>query len=140
MPFEQEEKRQQRQQFHRKALDFEVFDATRKMQGKHAFQEAECLNQGSRAEENPGDQGQKERKTHSRKVGKRRQNPVFCDDFKVIAVAVRNQKRQKVQGVEESPKNVGPIGAMPESADEENEEGVSDLHPHTATASAKRYI
>ncbi len=58
-------------------------------------------------------------------------------NFQMLPILTPQEQGQEIERVEEPPDDEGPVGAMPESAHDENDERIADLHADAAAAAAQ---
>lgn len=91
-------------------------------------------------EEDPGEHREGEGAGHGDRLAGRGQVPSPGDRLQVPAVFLCEQQRQEVEGVERSPDEEGPVGAVPEAAHQKDYEGVADAHHQGAAAASQRDV
>ena len=116
-------------------------DGRKKMSGgthsQHTRYIAERKLDRRRAEEYPTEGGEEKSEQHLEELGEGRQRTGGGDGVEMAAIAAEEDEWQKEEGVVEAPEEEGPVGAMPQPTDQEDDKGVGDGAPTAGTAAAE---
>lgn len=92
------------------------------------------------SEKNPGECHEEKSESHSEKFRPLRYPRFSHNVAGISAIQAENKQRKKQQRMDEAPQHKSPIGAMPETADQENEKCVSDRIPFAISRPTKRDV
>ena len=104
--------------------------------GKNIFNVIKSLCNILRPEKDPRKAYEAEGKPDPEQAGKAQ----LSHNAYIFAVAVHDQERHEINGIQRTPGNKGPVGPMPETAYQENNKGVPDPFPYASLASAQRNV
>lgn len=108
--------------------------------GKKPGKVSKGFTQTGRPEKDPGKGNQRKGEPHFGRLCRRRQPFSFGHNLEVGAVGLDEQQGNKGQGIDEAPGKKGPVGSVPEAADQEDDEGVAQHLRKGAFAAAKGKI
>ena len=130
-PFAEEKKAQedaQEEQFDTVAFEYRQKVEMTGVKENNTLKNGHCMRNAIGPKENPGNHSQTECANHHQKLFYRRQVFAMGDYIQVGTILVCEHQRKEVQRIQRTPDDERPIGAMPKTADDEDDEYIPDLH------------